>query len=67
MALSGGRIRAEDIAQIIKKEWGVTYSLSGVYYLMKDIGMSGISTRSKHPRQDVTAQEHLKKKALPQN
>ena len=39
-SLSGGRLRGEDIVQLIKDEWGVNYTLSGVYYLMKDIGMS---------------------------
>jgi transposase len=63
--LSGGRVRGEDILQLIKKEWSVSYSLSGVYYLMKDIGMSWISTRSKHPKQDEEAQEQFKKTLPP--
>jgi len=60
-ALSGGRLRGEDIIELIKNEWGVTYSLSGIYYLMKDIGMSWISTRSRHPKQDEQAQTDFKK------
>lgn len=60
-ALSGGRLRGEDIIRLIKEEGGVTYSLSGLYYLLHDIGMSWISTRSKHPKQDDEAQEHFKK------
>jgi len=60
-ALPGGRLRGEDIIQLIKKEWGATYSLSGLYYLLNDIGMSWISTRSKHPKQNEEAQEHFKK------
>ena len=60
-SLSGGRIRGEDIVQLIKDEWGVNYTLSGVYYLMKDIGMSWISARSKHPKQDEQAQRQFKK------
>ena len=54
-ALSGGRLRGEDIVQLIKDEWGVSYSISGVYCLMKEIGMSWISARSKHPKQDEDA------------
>ena len=60
-ALSGGRLRGEDSIELIKNEWGVTYSLSGIYYLMKDIGMSWISTRSRHPKQDEQAQTDFKK------
>ena len=60
-ALPGGRLRGEDIIDLIQKEWGVTYSLSGIYYLMKDIGMSWISTRSRHPKQDEQAQADFKK------
>ena len=59
-SLSGGRVRGEDIVQLIKDEWGVSYTLSGVYYLMKDIGMSWVSTRSKHPKQDQKVQQHFK-------
>ena len=59
--LPGGRLRGEDIIQLIKDEWGVTYTLSGIYYLMKDIGMSWISTRSRHPKQDEVTQEQFKK------
>ena len=47
--------------ELIKDEWGVTYSLSGIYYLMKDIGMSWVSTRSRHPKQDEQAQTDFKK------
>jgi transposase len=60
-ALSGGRLRGEDIIQLIKDEWEVEYSLSGIYFLMKDIGMSWISARSKHPKQDEEAQQTFKK------
>ena len=35
-ARSGGRLQGKDIIELIQDEWGVTYSLSGIYYLMKD-------------------------------
>ena len=60
-ALSGGRLRGEDIIQLIKGEWDVEYSLSGIYALMKDVDMSWISGRSKHPKQDEGAQQTFKK------
>ena len=61
VARSGGRLQGKGIIELIKDEWGVTYSLSGIYYLMKDIGMSWISTRSRHPKQDEQSQMHFKK------
>ena len=60
-ARSGGRLQGKDILELIKDEWGVTYSLNGIYYLMKDIGMSWVSTRSRHPKQDEQAQTDFKK------
>lgn len=59
--LSGGRIRGKDIIQLIKDEWEVEYTLSGLYALLEHIGMSWISTRSKHPKQDEEAQLRFKK------
>ena len=63
--LSGGRLRGEDIIQLVKDEWGVEYTLSGIYRLMKAIGMSWVSTRSKHPEQDEQAQQQFKKTLPP--
>jgi transposase len=60
-ALLGGRLRGEDISQLIKDEWDVEYSLSGIYALMKVIGMSWVSTRSRHPKQNEEAQQTFKK------
>jgi transposase len=64
-ALPGGRLRGEDIVQLIREQWGVNYTLSGVYYLMKDIGMSWVSARSQHPKQDEGAQQQFKKTLPP--
>jgi transposase len=62
--LSGGRIRGKDILQLIKDEWGVEYTLNGLYALLNNIGMSWISARSKHPKQDEEAQITFKKTLL---
>ena len=62
---SGGRLRGEDMIQLVKDEWGVEYTLSGIYRLMKAIGMSWVSTRSKHPKQDEQAQQQFKKTLPP--
>ena len=64
-SLSGGRLRGEDIIQLVKDEWGVEYTLSGIYRLMKAIGMSWVSTRSEHPKQDEQAQQPFKKTLPP--
>jgi len=57
--LPGGRLRGEDIIQLVKDEWGVEYTLSGIYRLIKAIGMSWVSTRSQHPKQDEQAQQRF--------
>jgi len=57
----GGRIKGTDIQSYIKERWDVSYSLNGIYRLMKDIRMSWISARSKHPKQNPQAQDTFKK------
>ena len=57
--LSGGRLRGDSIIQLVKDEWGVEYTLSGIYRLIKAIGMSWGSTRSKHPKQDEQVQQQF--------
>ena len=64
-SLSGGRLRGEDIIQLVKDEWGAEYTLSGICRLMKAIGMSWVSTRSEHPKQDEQAQQPFKKTLPP--
>lgn len=60
-ALNGGRIRGEDIIKMIENKYQVSYSLSGTYHLLKRLGMSWITGRSKHPLHDSDAQEEFKK------
>ena len=57
----GGRIRGEDIIDMIEKKYQVSYSLSGTYHLLKRLGMSWITGRSKHPSHYSEAQEEFKK------
>ena len=42
-------------------EFGVEYSLNGVYVLLHSAGMSWVSSRSSHPMQDKESQENFKK------
>lgn len=48
--LTGGRMIGDDIIDIIKKKYGITYSSSGIYSLMQRIGLVWISSRSQHPK-----------------
>lgn len=50
--LTGGRLIGDDIIELIKKKYGITYSSSGVYYLMERINLVWISSRSQHPKSD---------------
>ena len=57
----GGRLQAQDIGLYIENSFGITYQSSGIYRLLHDIGLSWITTRSKHPKQSIEAQEAFKK------
>ena len=57
----GGRIRGEDIIKLLKIEFQVEYKLSGVYNLLHRVGLSWISSRSRHPNQLPEVQEAFKK------
>ncbi|MBH1979450.1 MAG: winged helix-turn-helix domain-containing protein [Comamonadaceae bacterium] len=61
----GGRVRGEDIRQLLDQQFGVAYSLNGVYDLMKRLGMVWISARALSPYADPVAQAEFKKKLRP--
>ena len=61
----GGRVRGEDIRQLLARQFGVAYSLNGVYDLMKRLGMVWISARALSPYADPVAQTEFKKKLCP--
>lgn len=56
-----GRLQARDIGLYIESNFGISYKKSGIYRLLHSIGLSWITTRSKHPKQSVEAQEAFKK------
>lgn len=62
--LIGGRLIGDNIIDIIKKKYGITYSSSGVYSLMQRIGLVWISSRSQHPKANKKKQKNLKKTSL---
>lgn len=59
---NGGRIRCQDIVEMVAQKYGVRYSHSGMYHILNRLNFSWITSRSKHPKQNSEAQEMFKKK-----
>jgi transposase len=59
--INGGRLIAEDIQIYIKDEFGVQYQIANIYRLLHSLDFSWITSRSKHPKQSIEAQESFKK------
>jgi transposase len=57
----GGRIRCQDIVDMVLRDYAVAYTCSGMYSVLHRFGFSWITSRSKHPQQDVGAIEAFKK------
>ena len=57
----GGRLMGKDIVKYIQDEFGVTYHVRNIYHLMRALRIVWITSRSKHPNQDLEAQEDFKK------
>ena len=60
-SLKGGRIRAEDIKQLILCKFNIEYGLSGIYPLLDRLGYSWVTARSIHPQADKDLQTSFKK------
>ena len=58
----GGRVRGEDIRQLLDEQFGVVYTLNGVYELLKRLDMVWISARSVSPNANPAKQAEFKKK-----
>lgn len=58
----GGRIRGEEIRQLLSEQFHIEYSRNGVYPLLKRLEMAWISVRAVHPDADPLAQAEFKKK-----
>ena len=59
--VDGGRLIAEDIRAYINATFKISYQLSNVYRLFNELDLSWITSRSKHPKQSIEAQEAFKK------
>jgi transposase len=58
----GGRIRLKDFDKMLKNDFNIHYkNLNGVYYLITRLGLSWISSRSKHQKQSQEVQDLYKK------
>ena len=53
-------LRGLDFQRILREEFGVEYSLNGVYKLLHRLGFSSLSPRPKHKQTDFEAQEQFK-------
>ena len=60
--LQGGRLTDEDIVHYISIEFGAHYHLNHIYKILKQLGFSWITSRSKHPKQSLQRQETFKKR-----
>lgn len=58
---TGGRLKGTHLVDYINQEFNVLYSVDNVYRLLHQLGFSWITSRSKHPKQDVVAQDTFKK------
>jgi len=57
----GGRLTGAGIHRYIQSEFGKSYHPDSIYYLLNHMGFSWITSRSKHPKQSIDAQEAFKK------
>ena len=59
--MKGGRLIGTDIKKIVEDKFEVVLCLSSIYELLARINMVCVSSRSKHPKSDLKAQESFKK------
>lgn len=57
---NGGRITGREIGEFINRTYNVEYKKSGLYDLLERIGLSWVSSRSKHPKSDEKKQKTFK-------
>ncbi|WP_155866850.1 IS630 family transposase [Colwellia sp. PAMC 21821] len=57
----GGRLMGQDFCTFIKKEFDIDYHRDHVYKILKKLGYSWITSRSKHPKQSQSVQDVFKK------
>ena len=58
---TGGHLKGSQLVDYINQEFNVLYSLDNIYRLLHQLNFSWITSRSKHPKHDIEAQETFKK------
>jgi transposase len=58
-------LRGKDAQRILLDEFGVRYSLAGVYALMHRLGLSCLKPRPRHERSDPAAMQKFKEHSAP--
>lgn len=56
-------LRGVDIAEVLQNEFGVTYSLEGVYALLHRLGYESLKPRPVNPKKDPDAEQAWKQRA----
>ena len=57
----GGRLTGETIRQYVANEFNVEYHPNAIYKLLRKLGFSWITSRSRHPKQSQGVQDAYKK------
>ncbi len=60
-ANNGGRLTGENIARYIASQFNVQFHHDHIYKLLKQLGFSWFTSRSRHPKQSQESQEAFKK------
>ena len=56
------RYRISDFQEIVKKKWGIDYTISGMHALLQRMEMSHVTTRPQNPKNDPVVMAVWKKK-----
>jgi transposase len=59
--------RLKDLCRLVDERFGITYSDSGLFDLMRRLGLSWMTARPRHPRSDARAQATFKKTSPPRS
>lgn len=58
-------LRGKDVQTILEREFGVKYTLDGIYPLLRRLGYSCLAPRPRHEKQDLEAQQKFKQQSAP--
>ena len=61
---STATVSGKDIQQVLKENFGVVYTLDGVYKLLHRLGYSCLKPRPRHEKADPLVQEEFKKTSI---